>query len=169
MNYELQQLGSLQSKTGSEHFPLYYCDQQSDLDYLRGKTSSFMLYDIKRWSWWHVVKLYLNMSCYWTYAKGRQREEDSKPYVTSGTIILFKDNFRQLLRPFKRSFVNDQNTVILIEHRNLHAGNRPVMFVTHKRSDVLFFVPSCCVSSLLTCTKLIGRNHTVFHFCFGEC
>ena len=48
MNYELQQLGSLQSKTGSEHFPLYYCDQQSDLDYLRGKTSSFMLYDIKR-------------------------------------------------------------------------------------------------------------------------
>ena len=46
MNYELQQLGSLQSKTGSEHFPLYYCDQQSDLDYLRGKTSSFMLYDL---------------------------------------------------------------------------------------------------------------------------
>ena len=55
MNYALQQLGSLQNKNGSEHFPLYYCDQQSDLDYLRGKTSSFMLYDVKRSSWWHVV------------------------------------------------------------------------------------------------------------------
>ena len=102
MNYALQQLGSLQNKNGSEHFPLYYCDQQSDLDYLRGKTSSFMLYDVKRSSWWHVVKLYLNMSCYWTHAKGRQREEDSKPYVTSGTIILFEDNFRQLHRPFNQ-------------------------------------------------------------------
>ena len=35
-----------------------------------------------------------------------------------------------------------KNTVILIEHRNLHVGNRPVMFVTHKRFVDLFFVPS---------------------------
>ena len=48
MNYVLQQLGSLQNENGTEHFSLYYCDQQSDIDYLRGKTSSFMLYDIKR-------------------------------------------------------------------------------------------------------------------------
>ena len=48
MNYALQQLGSLQNENGTEHFSLYHCDQQSDIDYLRGMTSSFMLYDIKR-------------------------------------------------------------------------------------------------------------------------
>ena len=169
MNYASQQLGSPQNKNGSEQFSLYCCDQQSDIDYLRGKTSSFMLYDVKRSSWGHVVKLYLNMSCYRAYAKGQQREEDGKPYVTSVTIILFETTFAKLHRPFKRSFVNDQNTVILIEHHNKHAGNRPVTPVIHQRFAVLFFVPCCCVSSLLKCTKWIERNHRVIHFCFGEC
>ena len=30
-----------------------------------------------------------------------------------------------------------------------HASDSPVMFVTHKRFAVIFFLPSCCVNSLL--------------------
>ena len=31
-----------------------------------------------------------------------------------------------------------------------HVRNSPVTFVTHKRFDVLFFLPSCCVNSQLS-------------------
>ena len=65
--------------------------------------------------------------------KGRQRVEDSKPCVTSMTIILFKRSF---CKRSKHSYINN------IEHDNEHAGNRPVTFVTHKGFAVFFFVLS---------------------------
>ena len=57
----------------------------------------------------------------------------------------FPPNFTFLLKDL---FVKDQNTVILIEHHNKHAGNRPVTFVTHKRFADVLFVPSFRSSSL---------------------
>ena len=34
-----------------------------------------------------------------------------------------------------------------------HISNRPVTFVTHKHFAVLFFLPSCCVNSLIFCAE----------------
>ena len=65
----------------------------------------------------------------WTYATGRERKEDGKPFVTSVTIIMTEKTFRQT-SPCKAKITTK------------HASYSPVTFVT-KRSAVLFFLPSC--------------------------
>ena len=46
-------------------------------------------------------------------------------------------------------FVKDQKTLMLVKITTKHASYSLVTFVTHKRFAVLFFLPSCCVNSLL--------------------
>ena len=58
-----------------------------------------------------------------------------------------------------------------------HASNSPVTFVTHKRSVVLFFLPSCCVNSLRSLTSQRLQEKTPLcrpffenlHFLVPEC
>ena len=38
-----------------------------------------------------------------------------------------------------------------------HVSNSPVTFVIHKRFAVLFFLPSCCVNSLITSYRIIDN------------
>ena len=66
------------------------------------------------------------------------------------TIILFEQRFRQTSRSFRQIFfVEGKKTSMLSEFPTKHASNSPVTFVTIKRFAVLFFLPSCCVNSLL--------------------
>ena len=46
-------------------------------------------------------------------------------------------------------FVEEQKTPMLSEFPTKHASNSPVTFVTLERFAVLFFLPSCCVNSLI--------------------
>ena len=38
---------------------------------------------------------------------------------------------------------------MLVKITTRHVGNNFVMFVTHKEFAVLFFLPSCCINSLI--------------------
>ena len=46
-----------------------------------------------------------------------------------------------------------------------HASNSPVTFVTHERFAVLFFLPSCCVNSLIIArvTRTLGMRLQEWH------
>ena len=71
--------------------------------------------------------------------------------MTSVTIILLEKLFRRTSPSFKQIFfVKDQTTLTQVKITTKHISNRLVTFVTHKCFAVLFFPPSCCVSSLLT-------------------
>ena len=48
-------------------------------------------------------------------------------------------------------FVEEPKIFMLSEFLTKHASNSPFTFVTLKRFAVLFFVPSCCVNSLIFC------------------
>ena len=64
---------------------------------------------------------------------GRRDIDDGKPCVTSVTIILFENNFRQTSRSFKQIlFAEEQKTSILSEFPAKHSSNSPVTFVSHK-------------------------------------
>ena len=86
-------------------------------------------------------------------ANGRQMKEDIKPRVTNAsvTMILFdiifcltSPSFKQILLSKTRK--HDCQARLTTKH----ASNSPVLLVKHKRLAVLFSLPSCCVSSLLT-------------------
>ena len=77
---------------------------------------------------------------------GRDREENGKPCVTSVLEITFRQNSLSFKHIFL--FVKDQKTLMLM-----------LTFVTHKRFAVLFFLPSCCVNSLLIANDERHRNY----------
>ena len=58
--------------------------------------------------------------------------------------------FRRSSPSFKQVFFGkDQKTLTQVKIITKHVSNRPVMFATYKCFAVLFFLPSCCVSSLI--------------------
>ena len=68
--------------------------------------------------------------------------------MTSVTVILFELTFRQTFF-LTDLFVKDQKTLMLAKFTSKHASDGLVTFVTHKGFAVLFFLPSCCVNSLI--------------------
>ena len=49
---------------------------------------------------------------------------------------------------------------MLMKFTTKHESNCLVTFVTHKRFAVLFFLPSCCVNSLITSEQRLQKFHT---------
>jgi len=104
--------------------------------------------------WQRQINCYptaLSTGQYWAYETGLERKEDGKPCVISVTMILLEKLFRRSSPSFKQVFfVKDQKTLTQVKIITKHVSNKPVMFATYKCFAVLFFLPSCCVSSLLT-------------------
>ena len=70
--------------------------------------------------------------------------------MTSVTKLKKKNSSAELHPPLNRSCFKRPEDINLVKVTTKHISNRPVTSVTHKRSAVLFFLPSCCVNSLLS-------------------
>ena len=68
---------------------------------------------------------------------------------TNITIILFEITVHQNSLSFKQIVLKKTKKILLGEGPNKHASNRPITFVTPERFAVVFFLPSCCINSLL--------------------
>ena len=69
--------------------------------------------------------------------------------MTSVTVILLKKRFRRTSPSFKQVFCKNQKTLTQVKITTEHISDSLVTFVTHKRFAVLFFLPPCCVNSLM--------------------
>ena len=73
---------------------------------------------------------------------------------TSVTVILFENNFRQ------HFYLSYLLSYLILPYLKEQVSNSLVTFVTLKRFAVLFFLPSCCVNSLMlaaACTDTRAR------------